>query len=100
MRTVTLGVCLLSAVAATQSPQVFTKKGVVDSPEVARTIALAILESKYGKENIRGQQPFSVRKAGKDWHVTGTLPDGYRGGVAEIKIQASDCRVTLIRHGK
>jgi len=77
------------------------KGGVVPDEETATKIAEAIWLSIYG-ERIYNRLPFKADYNEKDdcWIVTGTLPENWAGGVPEIKIRKSDCKIIYIRHGK
>jgi len=77
------------------------KEGVVKDALTAKRMALAILESFYGKEQIQSEEPINVSLIDNEyWFVCGTLPDGYLGGVAEILISRENGRVLYLAHGK
>ncbi len=77
------------------------KAGLVKDAQTAKRIALAIMESFYGKKQIQSEDPINVSLIdSKYWLVTGTLPEGYLGGVAEILISKEDGRILYLAHGK
>lgn len=52
---------------------------------------------KYG-DSIYKEKPFKASLNGEIWTVSGTLPEGYLGGVAFAEIQKKDCKVIRIWH--
>ena len=76
------------------------KAGYVPDAQTAVLVAEAILVPIYGAETIRGERPFRAALQGRVWLVTGTLPAGYVGGVAEIEISKDDGHVLRVSHGK
>ena len=75
--------------------------GIVPNAKSAVDIAKAILYSSYGEEKINEEKPFNVElQNGKAWHVFGSLPKGYIGGVFEIWIQKSDGKILCLYHTK
>lgn len=73
---------------------------MVPDEKAAVKVALAILEPIYGKKTLDGEQPFKAKLTKGVWHVEGSLPEGWLGGVAEIEFRKSDCQVLKIIHGK
>jgi hypothetical protein len=67
-------------------------------------IAEAVSVPIYGEQHIISERPFTAELYGDVWTVTGTLhcPVGKIcvGGVAEIKLSATDARILSIHHGK
>lgn len=72
---------------------------IVTDAGTALLIAEAVLVSIYGEVLIQHQQPLAVGKFGDVWIVEGTLPKGYLGGVAYIKIHSLDGRILQVTHG-
>ncbi|QHT70405.1 hypothetical protein GXP67_28995 [Rhodocytophaga rosea] len=75
-------------------------KPIIKDKQAAIAVAEAILFPIYGEENILKQRPYQVYKTELYWVITGTLPEGYKGGVFEIAIDATDARVIGLTHGK
>jgi hypothetical protein len=73
---------------------------LIEDKKMAIAVSEAILFKVYGEENIKGQRPYGVYKTDLYWVLTGTLPEGYVGGVFEIAIDANDARVIGLAHGK
>lgn len=75
-------------------------QGFVPNKETAIAIAVAIWTPIYGREQIESEKPFNAALRGDTWYVTGTLPDGYVGGVAEAAIRKRDGRISQVTHGQ
>lgn len=73
---------------------------LVANKQAAIAVAEAVLFAVYGEENIKGQRPYAVYKTSHYWVLTGTLPEGSRGGVFEIAIDAHNAGVIGLTHGK
>lgn len=54
----------------------------------------------YGKAKIESESPYQAVLKNGVWYVSGSLPNGRKGGVAEAEISAHDGRIIKIRHGK
>ena len=74
--------------------------GYVPDEETALKIAGAVLLPIYGKETLGQEQPFKAVLVENIWHVSGHLPEGWRGGVAEIEINKTDGKILRVSHGK
>src|SRR3989338_6827297 len=74
--------------------------GFVPNEETAIKIAEAVWLPIYGKEVVDREKPFKATFEGDLWHVEGSLPEGWKGGVAEIEINKSDGKVLRVTHGK
>ncbi len=74
--------------------------GFVPNKETAMKIAEAVWLPIYGKEVLDHEKPFEATLEGDLWHVEGFLPEGWKGGVAEIEINKSDGKVSRVSHGK
>lgn len=74
--------------------------GYVPDAKTAIKIAVAVWEPIYGDQQIAGEKPYHAQLKDGVWTVEGSLPDGWRGGVAIAKIAKSDGRVLLVIHGK
>lgn len=97
-----------AAPAKTPVPGVFDPKsgsykpdaGFVPDEETAIAIAVAVWNPIYGKKHIDGEKPFHATLKNGVWSVSGSLPDGWVGGVAEAEISKEDGRILKIIHGK
>jgi hypothetical protein len=74
--------------------------GYVPNEETAIKIALVVWTPIYGEEVIRKEKPFKAVLKDDSWYVSGSLPAGFRGGVAEAEIAKDDGRVLRVSHGK
>lgn len=74
--------------------------GFVPDAITATAIAEAILVPIYGRENIERQKPLKAVLTDEVWTVTGTLPKGFMGGVALIKICKRNAHILRVSHGK
>jgi hypothetical protein len=63
-------------------------------------IARKALINIYGKEVVRQEEPFSAMLYKGNWIVTGTLPKGWVGGVAQVIIGRADGCIIHIEHGQ
>jgi hypothetical protein len=85
------------------------RTGYVPDEATAVKVAEAVLVPIYGEQHIISERPFTAVLYGDIWTVTGTLncADGKGGttricvgGVAEIKLSATDARILSVHHGK
>lgn len=74
--------------------------GPVSDEAAAINIAVSFWERIYGKEKIEQQKPHKAVLKGSVWHVSGSLPKGSKGGVAEADIRKNDGYLINIWHGK
>jgi len=74
--------------------------GLVPDADTAIRIAVAVWEPIYGADTIAGEKPWVAKLDGDTWTVTGSLPQGTLGGVAEARIDKQDGRVHHVSHGK
>jgi hypothetical protein len=72
----------------------------VPDADTAIKIAVAAWEPIYGMDQIAGEKPYRAHLANGVWIVEGSLPDGWRGGVAFAEIVKRDGRVLRVNHGK
>ena len=92
-----------SGIQCGQEPERPTYKppaGYVPDEETAIKIALAVWIPIYGKDQIESQKPYEAVLRGGIWYVSGSLPAGYKGGVAEAEIAKDDGRILRIIHTK
>ena len=74
--------------------------GYVPDEKTAIAIAVAVWVPIYGDEQIQKQKPYKAELIDGIWYVSGSLKDGWRGGVAEAEIVKDDARVIRVTHGK
>lgn len=75
--------------------------GPIPNAETAMAQAETIWTEIYG-EQVKSKKPYQVfyDEEADVWLVTGTLPDGFNGGVPYIMIRKSDGEVLAIWHDK
>ncbi|SEO31600.1 NTF2 fold immunity protein [Mucilaginibacter gossypiicola] len=71
----------------------------VPDEKTAIKIAEAVWLPIYG-ESIYQERPFTATLNNGVWYVYGCKPDSALGGVAEIKIRKSDCKILWFQHLK
>lgn len=76
------------------------KEGYVPDARTASRIAEAILIPIYGEEQIKSELPLAASLKGDIWTVTGSLPPGMAGGVAEVQISKKTGEILGVIHGK
>ena len=93
---------LSAAVGAGEIPEHSFKPegGYVPDAKTAIAIAVAVWGPIYGDDKIAAEQPYHARLNGNVWVVEGSLPEGWRGGVAVAEIAKDDGRVLRVSHGK
>ncbi len=74
--------------------------GFVPDEATAVRVAEAILIPIYGQTKIESERPFTAKLNGNVWTVTGHLPPGVDGGVAEVRIDKRDGRILRVTHAK
>jgi NTF2 fold immunity protein len=72
----------------------------VPDAKTAIKIAVAVWEPIYGEAQIAGEKPYHADLKNGVWTVEGSLPNGWKGGVAIAKISKSDGTVLLVIHEK
>jgi hypothetical protein len=90
-----------SSVAQETAPHgYYPKDGYVPDADTAIRIALAVWEPIYGKAQIEKEKPYRACVKGGIWIITGSLPSGWRGGVALAEISKKDGQILRISHGR
>jgi len=69
------------------------------TPLSAARAAERIFIALYGNEVV-SERPWRVTETNGCYLVTGTLPEGFVGGVAQLKLQKANGRVWVHYHGK
>ena len=77
-----------------------SKDGYVPDAVTAIRIAEAVLAPLYGEEKIKSERPFKATLKKDVWIVEGSLPEGWKGGVAVVEISKKDGRIYRVSHGK
>lgn len=89
-----------------EAPTYKPATGYVPDEETAISIAIAVWNPIYGKENIEKQKPYTAVLKNGVWYVRGSLPkpasggERVAGGVAEAEIFKEDGRIIRVIHGK
>jgi len=89
---------LLCTTAVAQAPP--PRDGYIPDEKTAIRVAEAILFPLYGERQIKSEEPFHAKLANGIWTVEGSLPAGYDGGVASIRIDKKTGSVLSYIHGK
>ncbi len=76
------------------------KNGYVPDEQTAIAIAVAVWTPIYGKDKIENEKPYKAQLKNGVWTVTGSLPEGFDGGVAEADISKDDGRILRVIHGQ
>ncbi len=79
---------------------VVPENGYIPDQETAIKIAVAIWSPIYGEEHIVGKSPYNAELIDGVWHVSGSLPVGYKGGVPVIEIDKKTGSILRVSHGK
>ena len=74
--------------------------GYVPDAATAIRIAEAVWLPIYGKDQIESERPFIAELSSDVWTVTGSLPEGWKGGTAEIEIRKTDGTILRVIHGE
>ena len=69
------------------------------TPFAAAQVAERIFKKIYGEGVVR-ERPWCVAETGGCYIVTGSLPKGFVGGVAQLKLRKKDGQVWVFYHGK
>jgi len=90
---------LMSSVSSEEKGYV-PRDGFVPDARTAIRIAEAVLGPIYGEAKIQAERPFKATLSKGTWIVEGSLPEGWDGGVATVKISKRDGRILFVIHGK
>ncbi|MES2393206.1 MAG: NTF2 fold immunity protein [Acidobacteriota bacterium] len=74
--------------------------GFIPDEKTAIRVAEAVLSPIYGEDKIIGERPFHAQLENGIWTVSGSLPDGWVGGVAIIRIDQRTGKIISYIHGK
>jgi hypothetical protein len=89
---------LSTATAQETNNHYYPQEGFVPDAETAIKIAVAVWEPIYGKAQIEKEKPYKACVKGGIWIISGSLPTGWRGGVAEAEIQKKDGQILRVSH--
>jgi NTF2 fold immunity protein of polymorphic toxin system component len=89
-----------SAITATHTTDLAAEPArSVPDEQTAIRIADSVLAERYGRDQLESEKPLIATLSDTIWTVTGTLPPGNEGGVAEIEIRKADGRIIHVTHG-
>lgn len=96
------GIAATSELSYAQMPKhnCIPVEGYVPNAQTAIQIAVAVWSPIYGAKKIQDEKPFTAKLAKGVWIVEGSLPKGWKGGVAIAEIAKSDGRILRVSHGK
>jgi hypothetical protein len=89
---------LLCSASLAQAPQ--PKNGFIPDEQTAIKVAEAILSPIYGEKQIASEHPFHATLHEGVWTIEGSLPAGWEGGVASIRIDKKSGAIISYIHGK
>jgi hypothetical protein len=76
------------------------ESGYVPDAKTAIAIAVAVWNPIYGEDKIKEEKPYKAELREGVWYVSGSLKEGWVGGVAEAEILKNDGHIIRISHGK
>lgn len=76
------------------------RKAVVSTEEDAVATARTALVAEFGPAAVEKREPYRAELSGGIWRVSGTLPEGWRGGTPEAHVCASTGAVLKVLHGR
>jgi hypothetical protein len=76
------------------------KAGFVPDAATAIRVAVAVWTPIYSSATIDGEKPYNAALRGDVWVVSGSLPAGWHGGVAEAEISRDSGCILRVSHGK
>ena len=100
MRTMGYFLALFFAFCAEGNAKYNPPSGFVPDKLTALAVAEAIALPIYGKDILALQRPLQARLVGDRWIVTGTLPNGWNGGVVKVTILRRTGEIVSIEHGR
>ncbi len=87
--------------AAERTPHSYRPaNGYVPDEETAIAVAVAVWKPIYGASQIEGEKPYVATLKDGVWHVRGSLPKGWTGGVAEVDISKANGTILRVSHGR
>ena len=89
---------LLCSTTLAQAPQ--PKNGFIPDEQTAIRVAEAVLSPIYGEKQVASERPFHAALHKNVWTVEGTIPTGWEGGVASIRIDKTSGAIISYIHGK
>ncbi len=96
----TIALLAYGVVAMAEPPHSYVPpNGFVPDAQTAIEIAKAVWRPIYGTRHL-DQEPFKAELKNDVWHVEGSLPEGYLGGVAEAEIAKSTGCILRVSHGQ
>ena len=97
--TLSIALALLSIASAPScAPVASGKEFLVPTEQAAIAAARPAWKGKFSPAAINEREPYHAELVDGTWHVTGTLPAGWRGGTPEALICAGDGKVLKVFH--
>jgi NTF2 fold immunity protein len=90
--------CTLLVASSAAGQEFKPKDGFVPDKIAATEIAEAVLVPVYGKQVIESEKPLIAELKDEAWTVRGTMPSGWHGGVAVVKISKTHGRILSMVH--
>ena len=75
-------------------------ENMLPDAKTAVSVAEIYMFNVYGREQIKNERPYDVRKYKNYWLVSGSLPEGAKGGVFYILLDQRDGQVISFHHEK
>ena len=98
MLAILIALILFVTVASSYSQTGFIPKdGFVPDKKTAVAVAEAVLVPIYGKKQIESEKPLHASLEDGIWIVTGSLPEGWIGGVAVVKLSKQVPQLSMSR---
>lgn len=88
-----------NALADKSGKQILVDK-VIPDKQSAIAVAEPILFKIYGNDQILGEKPYNINLIDGYWLLSGSLPQGYKGGTFLIILSEKNGRVIKLTHGK
>ena len=83
-----------------EAPAEAFAKPLLPTKEVAVAAAEPVLFNIFGKQQIFRERPYEAYLINGYWYISGTLPEGYKGGAFEIIMEANNGRIVHLTHYK
>ncbi len=75
-------------------------RGYIPDQETAIAVAVAVWKPIFGAATIEHEKPYSATLKDGVWHVEGSLPEGFVGGVANADISKDYGTILSVYHTK
>jgi hypothetical protein len=88
----------VSVLGGQTRPNIKPKAGYVPNETTAVVIGEAVLVPIWGERDIARHRPYRATLANGVWTVRGTLPPGWGGGTAVVRLAVDDGRILQVFH--